>query len=308
VIEERNQRVENDPGALFGEQMRAAQFLNHPYGIPIIGWRHEIETLDTEDAIAFNERYYAPDNAILVVAGDVTAAEVLALAEQHYGPLEPAGNPPDPRPKEPPQIEERRMSMEHPQVRQPYVLRYYTVPAYSAETAKDAAALDLVVRVLGSGITSMLSETVQIADGKAIGVGAWYSSVARDSATLAVWGIPADGVSLPELETAMDDVIETLKAEGPDAEQLERVRKSVLANEIYRLDDLAGRARQYGGALASGLTVEDVAAWPGLIEAATADEVRDAARKFLVPERSTTGYLMGPGEAADAEASEKEAG
>ena len=109
ILEERSTRTDNSPDGLFSEQMRAALFMNHRYGVPIIGWRREMEQLSLDDALTFYERYYAPDNAILVVAGDVTPEQVRELAEKHYGPLEPSGNPPDPRPQEPPQLAPRRI-------------------------------------------------------------------------------------------------------------------------------------------------------------------------------------------------------
>ena len=129
IIEERNQRVENSPAALFREQKDAVQYLNHRYGVPIIGWRHEMVSLDRDDALAFYERFYAPNNAILVVAGDVTPDEVRALAQEHYGPI-PA-NPALPerlRPTEPPQTAERRITFRDARVAQPYVSRSYLAP------------------------------------------------------------------------------------------------------------------------------------------------------------------------------------
>src|SRR6056297_2631000 len=129
IIEERNQRVENDPGALFREQRMAAQYLNHPYGTPIIGWRHEMVDLDLDDAMAYYEQFYSPNNAVLVVAGDLMPDEVLALAQQHYGPI-PRNEalPERERPSEPPQMAERRLSFEDPRVAQPYVMRTYLAP------------------------------------------------------------------------------------------------------------------------------------------------------------------------------------
>ncbi|MEL7172336.1 MAG: pitrilysin family protein, partial [Pseudomonadota bacterium] len=167
VIEERNSRTDNDPSSLFGEQLRAALYLNHPYGIPIIGWRHEIETLNLDDALAFYERYYAPDNAVLVVAGDVTPEEVRALAEEHYGPLEPSGRPPEARPSEPPQLAPRRLAMSDPRVRQPYVIRYYKVPAYGEGFEADAAALSVLSDVLADGKSSRFTQALEFGDGPA---------------------------------------------------------------------------------------------------------------------------------------------
>ena len=129
IIEERNMRVENNPGALFREQATAAQYLNHRYGVPIIGWQHEMRDLDLQDALAYYQTYYAPNNAVLIVAGDVQPDEVKALAEQYYGALPRNPNLPErARPQEPRQMAERRLIYEDPRVGQPYVMRSYLAP------------------------------------------------------------------------------------------------------------------------------------------------------------------------------------
>jgi zinc protease len=156
ILEERNQRTDNSPQGLFAEQMDAALYMNHPYGVPVIGWRHEIEQLNLTDANDFYGRYYAPDNAILVVAGDVTPDEVRKLAETHYGPLQPSGRPAEARPQEPPQLTPRRLEMRDERVRQPFVRRIYLVPTYDPENQREAAALSILSDVLGDGITSAM--------------------------------------------------------------------------------------------------------------------------------------------------------
>ena len=132
ILEERAMRTDNSPGALLNEQMQAALYQNHPYGIPVIGWRHEMEQLGLDEAMAYYRKYYAPNNAILVVAGDVEPEEVLAMAEEHYGPLEPTeGLEPRARPLEPVPLAERRITYEDPRVSQPYVVRSYLAPEQS---------------------------------------------------------------------------------------------------------------------------------------------------------------------------------
>ncbi|MEE8455656.1 MAG: pitrilysin family protein [Limibaculum sp.] len=292
ILEERNQRTDNSPQGLFAEQMTAALYMNHPYGVPVIGWRHEIEQLNLADAQAFYARYYAPDNAILVVAGDVTPAAVRALAETHYGPLKPSGRPPEARPQEPPQLAPRRMEMRDPRVRQPFVQRFYLVPSYDPSNPREAAALSILSDVLGDGITSRLAQALQLDQKVAIDTGSYYSPARRDRASFSIYGVPTPDQDLATVEAAMDAVLAELVADGPTGEELARVKRLNRAARIFAQDSMSSQARRYGGALAVGQTVADVQNWPAVMEAVTAEEVRRVAEKYLVPEHSVTGWLM----------------
>src|SRR6188474_3322289 len=157
VLEEQNMRVANNPGARLGAQMDAALYLNHPYGRPVIGWRHEIEQLDREGALEFYRRFYAPNNAILVVAGDVTADEVRTLAEETYGKIPRFGEiKPRLRPQEPVQQAARTVTLADPRVTQPNVSRYYLVPSSSRARPGESEALDVLAHILGRGANSRL--------------------------------------------------------------------------------------------------------------------------------------------------------
>jgi len=305
ILEERSQRTDNSPQGLFSEQMGAALYQNHPYGIPVIGWRHEMETLDRADARAFYQRYYAPDNAILIVAGDVTPETVKALAETHYGPLEPSGRPAEARPQEPPARAPRRIEMSDARVRQPYVVRQYLVPTRGSGDAATAAALEVLSRVLGDGIASRLSERLERTDRSAIDTGAYYSATMRDAGSFTVYGVPGEGVDLATVEAGLDAVLAEIAADGPTAEELDRVKRLARASLIYGQDSQTGLANRYGRALAVGLTLADEAAWPDAIAAVTAEDVRRVAAGFLVPERSVTGWLT---RAAPSEGAEEEQG
>jgi len=294
ILEERSQRTDNNPGALFSEQMSATLYLNHPYRVPVIGWRAEVETLSRDAALDFYRRYYAPDNAILVVAGDVDPAGVRRLAETHYGPVAPSGAPRAVRPQEPPHLAPRRIEMRDARVRQPYVQRQYLVPSRVSGGAEDAAALSILAEVLGgSGVTSRLSRALELEQGVAINSGAYYASSALDASEFAVYGVPAEGVALETVEAAIDAALATLAAEGPTDEELARARAGIAASEIYAQDSGAGLARRYGAALAVGLTVADIEAWPEQLKAVTADDVRRVAG-LLRREASVTGWLMAP--------------
>ncbi len=294
ILEERSQVVDNDPGSQFGETLSAALYKHHPYRVPVIGWRHEMEGLTRDDALAFYERYYAPDNAILVVAGDVTPETVRALAETHYGPHAPSDAPRAARVQEPPHLAARRVEMRDARVRQPYVTRQYLAPSRLTGAAEDAAALTILAEVLGgSGLTSRLGRALQVDDPIALATGAWYSSSGLDGGAFGVWGVPADGTTLAELEARIDGVLAALAAEGPTEEELARARVGVVAAEIYAQDSAGGLARRYGGALSVGLSVADVQAWPGLLKAVAAEDVRRVAGLLRI-EASVTGWLRAP--------------
>lgn len=294
VLEERSQRVDNEIGSVFMEQRRAAQYLNHPYSIPIIGWRHEIEALTRDDAYDFYHRFYAPNNAILVVAGDVSPEEVKALAETHYGPVLPSdGIVPRVRPEEPPQLSERRMQLADPSVAQPYISRSYLAPERDPGAQKKAAALSYLAEILGgSGATSILGQKLQFEQKLAIYTAAYYDGSSLDDGTFNLIVVPAEGVSLGDAEAAMDAVIEDFLSKGINDAQFERIKFQVRAAEIYSQDDIVGLAHRYGEGLAIGLSVEDIQAWPEILDAVTKEDVLIAAREVLNKQSAVTGWLM----------------
>ena len=299
ILEERSQRTDSDPGALLSEQMRAAQFMNHHYGIPIIGWRHEMEGLTQTDALDFYHRYYAPNNAILVIAGDVTPDAVRALAEQHYGPRTPsAGIAPRMRPSEPPQLAERRITLTDPRVSDAYVSRTYLAPERDSGDQKQAAALTILAELLGgSGTTSVFARKLTFDTQTAVYASASYNGTSVDDGTFGLYIIPLPGVSLGDAEAAMDKVITDFLNDGVDAKALTRIKTQIRAADIYGRDNVDGLARRYGEALAVGLTVQDVQDWPGVLQSVTAEDVIAAARAVFDRRRAVTGWLM-PEEAA----------
>ncbi|WP_320176786.1 pitrilysin family protein [Roseovarius pacificus] len=295
IIEERNQRVENNPGALFREQMNAAQYLNHPYGIPIIGWQNEMRQLGLKDALEYYQTYYAPNNAILIVAGDVTPDNVHDMAQKHYGKL-PANDdlPERARPQEPRQMAERRMVFRDARVAQPYVTRSYLAPERDSGSQEKAAALTLLAEILGGGSTSVLAEELQFETRQAVNTAAYYGDTSLDDSTFDLVVMPAPGVTLQQAEDAMDDVIAGFLETGVDPEQLDRIKMQMRASQIYGQDDVGRLANRYGRALTQGLTVEDVQAWPDILQAVTAEDVMAAAREVLDRDKAVTGWLAAP--------------
>ena len=300
IIEERNQRTENSPGVLFSEQRNAAQYLNHPYGIPVIGWRHEMVDLGLEDALDFYRTHYAPNNAILIVAGDVTPEEVQRLAEIHYGPLQPTIDlPKRKRPQEPPQTSARRLVFEDARVAQPYVLRTYLAQERDSGDQRPAAALVLLAELLGgSGVTSFLGERLQFDTQNAVWTSAFYSGVSLDDTTFGFVIVPPEGRSLEEAEADLDESIVAYLQEGVDSEALDRIKMQIRASEIYSDDSTQRLARRYGAAMTAGLTIADIQAWPEVLQSITEDEIMEAARTVFDMKKSVTGWLTKPAEEA----------
>ncbi|WP_428928787.1 M16 family metallopeptidase [Marinibacterium sp. SX1] len=297
ILEERNMRIENSPGALFSEDMAAAQYLNHRYGVPVIGWKHEMEQLDLEAVMAFYELYYSPNNAILVVTGDVDPDDVRALAEDTYGriPANPALTP-RARPQEPPQRAARRLVYEDPRVAQPTLRRSYLAPERNPGDQRTAAALELLSEVLGGGTTSFLNERLQFEEKSVVYAGSYYAGTALDATTFNLIVVPVPGVGLQEAEASLDAALADFMADGVDPEQLDRIKAQLRAAQVYERDSVDSVGNRYGRALTSGLTVEDVQAWPALLQEITPEEVMAAAEMVFRPETSVTGWLVRPGE------------
>jgi zinc protease len=293
VLEEQNMRVANNPGARLSEAVDAALFLNHPYGRPVIGWRHEIEKLDRTQALAFYRRFYTPNNAVVVVAGDVAADEVKTLAEATYGKVEPVvETPPRLRPTEPPQEAARTVTLADPRVTQSSLRRVYLAPSAHTGAPGESEALDVLAAILSSGEESRLHQALVIDQEIALSAGAGYDSTALDYGSFRVSATPKGGTTLPQIEAAMDAVLADVIDKGVTEEELERSKNSLIAEAIYAQDNQTTLARWYGAALATGLTVESVEEWPDRVRRVTADEVRAAARRYLDKRSSVTGYLV----------------
>ncbi len=300
ILEERNQRTENSAGALAREQMMAAQYLNHRYGVPVIGWRHEMESLTLGDALDFYDLYYSPNNAILVVAGDVEPQAVMDLARRYYGVIPAEDNlPPRERGQEPPQLAERRLIFVDARVSNPYLVRSYLAPERDHGAQQEAAALVYLAELLGgSPFTSALGVALQIDSQTAVRTSAANDGASLDDTTFELVVVPSEGVSLDEGEAALDAVLADFLATGPDAAQMERIRTQLRAGEIYALDNVQNLAERYGAALTQGLEVEDVQAWPDILQSVTADQVRAAAARVLDRRQSVTLWVAASQEEA----------
>ncbi|WP_265501744.1 M16 family metallopeptidase [Paracoccus beibuensis] len=293
VLEERAQRVDSDPAALFAEEMNAVVFDNHPYGRPIIGWRDEIAALTREDAIDWYDTHYGPDDAVLILAGDVTPEKARRLAEEYYGDIPAkAEDAPRIRPQEPVKQTARRIEMTDPRVAQPRMTRSTLAPERDPGQQRQAAALTVLADLLGGSTqTSVLGQAL-VLPGTALWAGASYSGLSLDRTEFTLSLVPSAGVTPEEAEAALDEALATFLEEGPDPADLERVKTRIRAAQIYARDSAHGRAYDYGQGLSTGLTVEDVNDWPDILSAVTAEDIMEVARMVLTDQGSVTGWLL----------------
>jgi zinc protease len=293
ILEERRSRIDNNPSSVLDEQMSAALYQNHPYGVPVIGWMHEIAKLSREDALSYYKRYYAPNNAILVVSGDVTPDEVKALATEIFSPLKPSdGIKARARPKEPEHRAARRLELKDPRAGKSTLTRYYLAPSYITADKGDGEALDLLMKITAQGSTSRLYQKLVVEDKIASSASGWYSGSGLDSGKIAISAVAADGFGLDKIEAAMDAVIADVKAKGVTEEELTRAKKLYMADFVYESDSQSTLARRYGWGLVVGRTISEIDAWPKEIQKVTREQIQSVAQKYLEIRRSVTGTLL----------------
>jgi len=293
IIEERRQRTDNAPSQVLMERMRAMLYPNHPYGTPIIGWLHEMQDLSQEEAEAFYRLWYAPNNAILVVAGDIDAEELRPLAERIYGRLRPTrALPARVWVSDPPAVGPMRVSHADEKVAQPSLLRLYPALSYSTDEGRQAHALDVAMEILGGGATSRLYVALVEEQGIAVNAGVAADLAGIGGGSVALYATPADGVTLERLEAAADAVIAEYLAEGPSEAETVRARNALAAGAVYARDSQETLANVFGSSLAEGESIEDVVTWEASIRAVGADEALAEARKALDTDRSVTGWLL----------------
>jgi zinc protease len=294
ILEERRSRVDNDPGSLLQEQMMAAMYVAHPYHTPVIGWETEMRKLSRADALAFYKRFYAPNNAVLVVTGDVEPDEVMALAKATYGkiPANPEVGSPRVRPTEPEPLAERRVILRDGRVGKATFERYYLTPSSTTAKAGEAEALQILARIIGSSATSRVYNALVRDEKTASSASAWYSGMALDTGRFGFYAVAAGDAKLEDIEASMDRVIDEVIRNGVTPEELERAKTGEIANLIYASDSQQSLAHTYGWNLATGRTIEDVESRQERLNAVTREQVQAVAAKYLDRKRSVTGYLI----------------
>lgn len=283
VREERRQRIENEPAAMLSERLAMALWMNQPYARPIGGFDSEIAGLTVADALAFHTRWYAPNNAILFVAGDVAPETVRTLAEKTFGGIPRAATPARLRGAPDAPAADIRIALAAPTVRQPQWYRTGIVPSCATGTPREGAALDVLAEILGGGTTGRLYRKLVLERKIALEAWAGYDGETLGPGTFSAGATPAPGTDPGALDAAVAAEIRAIATDGVTPEELARVRDRMLAAEIYARDDLFRAPQALAHALAVGCTVADVENRTAEIAAVTPDDVRAAAKRVDAP-------------------------
>ncbi len=292
VLEERRMRVDNDPQALTDEQMDAALYLSHPYGRPVIGWPDDVRRLGRIEAQSFYDHHYAPNNALLIIAGDVTPDAVRADAQATYGKVPARELVPRWEFAQPQRLGETRLSIARSDAKVAMFSRSYRVTSYAEASPGQAEALDVLAQILGGDATSALYRTLVVEKRLATDAGASYDGMRRDAGEFTVYAVPRPGVRPETLEQALDQVLARFVTAQPRPDDLQRGKTQLIAGTIYRRDDQYAMASAYGQALMIGLTADDVDGWPDRIRAVGAADVQAAARTALDKKEAVSAWLV----------------
>lgn len=294
VKEERRQRIENNPGALLQEMVLSEFWKGHPYEITVIGLMDEVAALTPQDGLEFYKEYYSPENAILVVAGDVTEEDVRVLAEEHYGPVEPTGEAHSARKWQPvaPLAETKLITHSDPKVRQPVWSRYYMGTSFKRDP-DTALALEVGLEVLGGGMTSRLYQSLVEDQKLAINIATFAWTTLHDEGPAVIYGTPVDGVTLEALDAAVMAEVEKILAEGFTEAEVVRARNKLAASAIYQQDSQSSMANHYGANLALGFTLEEIASYPDEVRQVTPEQALAAVRAVFGADKNyITSHLL----------------
>ncbi len=283
IGEERRQRTDNDPRAQMSEQMREALFPNHPYAIPIIGWMHEIEGLTYQGVMNFYNKYYAPNNAILVVSGDVKASQVYEIAKRTYGIIKRADTPKRERIKSPPFIAKTSITLEHPTIKEAVFRRTYRV-ASARQNKQESIALEVLEDIIGGGSTSRLYKSLVVEQKIATNIAVSYNSAAWNDATLSIAATPASKEQITDVKNAIDAELRKLINDGVSDQELSQSITRMQSDAIYARDSLTGPAMIIGYSLITGSSLDDIEYWAQDIQGVTKEQIREVASKYLNPD------------------------
>ncbi len=290
VMEERRWRTEDKPQAQVGEQLMAVAYQAHPYGRPVIGWMNDLEHMTVEDARVWYKTWYAPNNATLVIVGDVDPKQVFKLAQQYFGPLKPHKLPVRKPQTEPEQKGERSVTVKAP-AKLPYLIMGYPAPSLRKVDDWEPYALEILAGVLDGNAASRLNRDLVRRDRLAVDIDAGYDMLNRGPAMFEFDGTPSEGSTVADLENAIRGEIENLKQNGVTEDELTRVKAQVIAADVYKRDSMFYQAMLIGQLESVGLSWRALEEYPKRLQAVTADQVLAVARKYLDDDKLTVATL-----------------
>ena len=292
VMEERRWRTEDKPQSKVSEQFNSTIYHVHPYGRPVVGWMNDLENMTADDAREWYKNWYAPNNATLVVVGDVNAADVLKLAKQYFGKLKPHALPARKPQIEPEQKGERRVVVKAP-AKLPYVLMGFHVPALQdADKDVDPYALEILAAVLNGNASARLNQNLVRESQIAVDVDAGYDMIQRGRHSIFVLdATPSEGKTVADLEAAILQEIEKIKTTGVTEEELLRVKAQVIAADVYQRDSMFYQAMQIGQLETAGFSWRLLQDYPAKLQAVTAEQVQAVAQKYFNQDNMTVATL-----------------
>jgi len=291
VMEERRLRTEDNPQARVHEALHAATFMAHPYRRPVIGWMNDLENMTWQDARDWYRAWYAPNNAYLVVVGDVDPREVFRLAERTYGKLQPRALPVRKPQREPVQTGVRRVTVKAP-AQLPYLVMAWRVPKLvDVEKDREPYALEVLAAALEGNDAARLPKRLVRGEKIAQSAEAGYDATLRGEALFILGGQPAAGRSVADLEAALRGEIRRIQDEGVSEEELKRVKTQVVAAQVYKRDSMMAQAMEIGRMEAVGFSWRDIDKFIDRIKSVTAEEVQAVAKKYFSDDTLTVAVL-----------------
>jgi zinc protease len=291
VMEERRMRTDDEPHALLQEKMMAAIYQEHPYQHPVIGWMSDLEQMNVHDAQAWYQQWYAPNNATLVIAGDVHAKQVFALAERYYGGIPRQVQPVRRQFTEPAQVGIKRMVVKAPAELPLLVMSYHAPNILDPKLDWQPYALEMLAGVLGGNESAWLNKHLVREQQIASSVGVGYDSTSRGPGLFTLEATPTAGKTVAEMETALRAEIVQLVKDGISEEELKRVKAQVMAGEVYKLDSVFYQAMQIGQMESIGLGYKAIPVMLEKLQGVTAEQVRQVAQTYLQDDNLTVAVL-----------------
>ncbi len=291
VMEERRWRTDDKPQSLVYEQMSALAFQSHPYRRPVIGWMNDLEHMTGQDARDWYQRWYAPNNAVLVVVGDVQPKAVFAMAQKYFGSAKAKVLPERKPQQEAAQLGIRRVNVKAP-AKLPYLLMAYHVPVLkNPDTDWEPYALEMLGGVLDGNESARLNKALVRDSRIASSAGAGYDAVSRGPGLFLVDGAPSEGKSVVELEAAIREQIENIKRDGVTEDELLRVKAQVIAGQVYQEDSTFFQAMQIGEFETAGFSYKALDTRLEKLKGVTAAQIQEVARKYLIDDKLTVATL-----------------